>query len=74
MAMRIRAGSPPFFLGSATALLPPTAMPPQPLPFSLKKLRRQVDELDAFVKSAAIDTMELEMTTEDFGLPFNRRR
>ena len=43
--------------------------PFSPLPFSLQKLRRKVDELDKFVKSAAIDTMELEMTTEDLGFP-----
>ncbi len=44
-------------------------MPPTPLPFSLKKLRRKVDKLDNFVKSAAIDTMERELTTEDLGCP-----
>ncbi len=44
-------------------------MPPKSLPFSLKKLRRKVDKLDNFVKSAAIDTMELDMTTEDLGCP-----
>ncbi len=49
------------------APLQPTPFPP--LPFSLQKLRRKVDELDRFVKSAAIDTMELEMTTEDLGCP-----
>ena len=44
-------------------------MPPKPLPFSLDELRRKVDELDKFVKSAARSTMKNEQTTEDLGFP-----
>ena len=74
--MCIRAGSPPFrpsalgsvWVGNIT-LSTPIAMPSRSLPFSLKKLRRKVDKLDRFVKSAVIDTMELELTTNDLGCP-----
>ncbi len=44
-------------------------MPPRPLPFSRDELRLQIDTLDKFVKSAAIDTMKLEMTADDLGTP-----
>ncbi len=44
-------------------------MYPKPLPFSLKKLRRKVNELDDFVKTAALDTMRNEMTPQDLGFP-----
>ncbi len=44
-------------------------MPPKPLPFSLEELRSQVDKLDKFVKSAAIDTMRNDLTPLDLGMP-----
>ncbi len=44
-------------------------MPPKSLPFSLKKLRRKVDKLDRFVKSAARDMIRNELTPKDLGCP-----
>ncbi len=44
-------------------------MPPKPLTFSLEELRSQVETLDKFVKSAAIDMMGQGLTTEDVGCP-----
>ncbi len=41
-------------------------MPPKPLPFSLKKLRRKVEKLDRFVKSATTATMKQEMRPDEW--------
>ena len=63
--------SPLLFLERpAAALFTYTAaMPRKPLPFSLKELRRRVNELDAFVKTAALDTMKDRMGPDDLGFP-----
>ena len=44
-------------------------MPQKPLPFSLPELRRKVDELDIFVKSAVLATMKDDMGPDDLGFP-----
>lgn len=44
-------------------------MPLKPLPFSLKKLRRKVDKLDAFVKSITLQVIKKDMSPADLGFP-----
>ena len=44
-------------------------MPQKPLPFSLPELRRKVEEVDRFVKSAALEVMKKDMGPVDLGFP-----
>lgn len=44
-------------------------MPPKPLLFSLSELRLKVEELDTFVKSAALATMKYDMGPDDLNFP-----